>query len=84
MQNKFFLAYSKQKHKITRRTTKTKEYVEMPNLVGLSLVEACETLVSMGLNYELDGEGGMVVAQFPPTGTVLEKYSTVQISVANE
>ena len=63
---------------------KQKEYVEMPNLVGLSLVEACETLVSMGLNYELDGEGGMVVAQFPPTGTVLEKYSTVQISVANE
>ena len=56
----------------------------MPNLVGLSLVEACETLVSMGLNYELDGEAGMVVAQFPPTGTVLEKYSTVQISVANE
>lgn len=44
----------------------------MPNLVGLSLVEACETLVTMGLNYELDGEGGMVVAQFPPSGTVLE------------
>ncbi len=63
---------------------KQKEYVEMPNLVGLSLVEACEKLVTMGLNYELDGEGGMVVAQFPPTGTVLEKYSTVQISVANE
>lgn len=63
---------------------KQKEYVEMPNLVGLSLVEACETLVTMGLNYELDGEGGMVVAQFPPSGTVLEKYSTVQISVANE
>lgn len=63
---------------------KQKEYVEMPNLVGLSLVEACEKLVTMGLNYELDGEGGMVVAQFPPTGTALEKYSTVQISVANE
>ena len=63
---------------------KRKEYVEMPNLVGLSFVEACEKLVTMGLNYELDGEGGMVVAQFPPTGTVLEKYSTVQISVANE
>lgn len=63
---------------------KQKEYVEMPNLVGLSLVEACEKLVTMGLNYELDGEGGMVVAQFPPTGTILEKYSTVQISVANE
>lgn len=63
---------------------KQKEYVEMPNLVGLSLVEACEKLVTMGLNYELDGEGGMVVAQFPPSGTVLEKYSTVQISVANE
>ena len=63
---------------------KQKEYVEMPNLVGLSLVEACEKLVTKGLNYELDGEGGMVVAQFPPTGTVLEKYSTVQISVANE
>lgn len=63
---------------------KQKGYVEMPNLVGLSLVEACEKLVTMGLNYELDGEGGMVVAQFPPTGTILEKYSTVQISVANE
>ena len=63
---------------------KQKEYVEMPNLVGLSLVETCEKLVTMGLNYELDGEGGKVVAQFPPTGTILEKYSTVQISVANE
>lgn len=61
-----------------------KEYVEMPNLVGLSLVEACEKLVTMGLNYELDGEGGKVVEQFPPMGTRLEKYSTVQISVANE
>lgn len=61
-----------------------KEYVEVPNLVGLTLVEACEKIVSLGLNYELDGEGGKVVAQYPPSGTKLEKYSTIQISVSDE
>ena len=63
---------------------KPKEYIEMPSLVGMSLVDACEKLLSIGLYYELDGEGGKVVGQYPPTGTKLEKYSTIQISVANE
>lgn len=63
---------------------KPKEYVEMPSLVGMSLADACEKLLSVGLYYELDGEGGKVVGQYPPTGTKLEKYSTIQISVANE
>lgn len=63
---------------------KQKEFVQMPNLVGLSISEACEKLVMMGLGYEIDGEGGRVIAQYPPVGTKLEKYSTIQLSVANE
>ncbi len=63
---------------------KEKVYVDVPNLVGMTLVEACERIVEIGLNYELDGEGGKVVAQYPPAGTKLEKYSTIQISVSDE
>ncbi len=61
-----------------------KEYVLMPNLVGLSLVEASQKIVELGLEYELDGEGGWVVSQYPPEGTMLEKYSTIVISLGEK
>ncbi len=49
--------------------TKIEEKIEMPNLVGLSLTEAAGRLAELGLLYELDGDGGVVLQQTPPPGT---------------
>jgi stage V sporulation protein D (sporulation-specific penicillin-binding protein) len=54
--------------------------VVMPNLVGLSLVEATNKLISIGLNYEIGGEGDFIKEQFPPAGTEILSTSTVQIN----
>lgn len=53
------------------------EYVNMPNLVGLSLTDAAIALKELGLNFELDGEGQSVIAQLPPEGTQIEKGGTI-------
>ncbi len=53
------------------------EYVEMPNLVGLSLTEAAVELKNIGLDFELDGEGLTVVKQLPPSGTRVQKGTTI-------
>lgn len=55
------------------------EYFEMPNLEGLSLLEAITILNEVGVSYEIDGDGGMVVKQLPPAGTKVDKNSTVLI-----
>lgn len=43
----------------------------MPNLIGKSLTNACSELIKLGLQYEIDGEGGVVLNQLPPAGTKL-------------
>jgi len=53
------------------------EYVTMPNLVGLSSVEAVEQLIKLGLEYEIDGFGTIVKEQIPPEGTTLQKGDCV-------
>lgn len=53
------------------------EYVSMPNLVGLSLVDASGVLSKLGVFYELDGEGQVVTAQLPPVGAQIEVGSTI-------
>ncbi len=53
------------------------EYVEMPDVTGLSLVEASLKLKEQGLYYETDGDGGKVLKQLPPAGTTLAKGDTV-------
>ena len=45
------------------------EKVTMPNLVGMSLSKALGILAGLNLQYELDGEGGIVLSQTPPPGT---------------
>lgn len=54
-------------------------YIEMPDLVNMSLLEACTTLNSLGINYEVDGDGGKIVKQLPPAGTQIESTSTIVI-----
>lgn len=51
--------------------------IQMPNLVGLSLTEAVAKLTSLGLQYEIAGEGEFVKNQTPPPNTMVFKNSIV-------
>lgn len=53
--------------------------IEMPNIVGKSLTDACVELRNLGLNFEIQGEGGFVTAQLPPPKTMLYKGQSVYI-----
>ena len=55
------------------------EEVVMPQIVGLSLANATSELKKVGLEYEIAGEGGFVLKQLPPAGTVVYKGQTVLI-----
>ena len=55
------------------------ECFEMPNLVNKSLLEAITILNEIGVDYEIDGDGGMVKKQLPPAGTKVDKNSTILI-----
>lgn len=58
--------------------------VEMPELVGKSLNEATNILINLGLQYELDGEGGKVVNQFPLSGASIKQGNFVALSLGDE
>ena len=51
--------------------------IEMPDLIGKSLSDALTTLIPLGLSYEIDGDGGVIVNQLPPAGTMLFKKANV-------
>ena len=53
------------------------EYFEMPDLVNKSLLEAITILNEIGVSYEVDGEGGIILKQLPPPGTKVDKNDTV-------
>ncbi len=53
------------------------ERVEMPDLVGKTLSDAAVELKKLGINFETDGEGGMVIKQLPPAGTTVAKGDTI-------
>ncbi len=53
------------------------EDVVMPDVTGYSLTNAILTLKSVGLEYEIDGSGGVILDQLPPAGTILKKGDTV-------
>ncbi len=53
------------------------EYFEMPDLVNKSLLQAITELNNIGVSYEVDGEGGIIVKQLPPPGTKVDKNDTV-------
>lgn len=60
-------------------TTVKTEYVSMPDLIGLSLLDASLKLKDIGLDFELDGEGEFVSNQLPPAGTSIAKGSQIVI-----
>ena len=53
------------------------EKITMPNLVGLSLSKAVSTLKNLNLQYELDGEGGVILKQTPAPNTKLRERAIV-------
>ena len=53
------------------------EEVIMPQVTGYSLANATAELKKIGLEYEIDGSGGVVKAQLPPAGTKLKKRDMV-------
>lgn len=55
------------------------EQVIMPEICGYSLANAVAQLKKCGLEYELDGDGGVILEQLPPAGTILNKGDTVLI-----
>ena len=59
---------------------KIEKNIEMPNLVGKSLSEAAGIITNLGLQYELDGEGGVVKAQYPAPTTMMYKNGIVVLA----
>ena len=57
--------------------------IAMPNLIGKSLTSACNELLNLGLNYEIQGSGGFVVSQLPPPTTMLYKGQSVYLIVGD-
>ncbi len=53
------------------------EYVIMPDLVGLSLTEAAVKLKELELDFELDGEGEIVLQQLPPVSSEIAKGTQI-------
>lgn len=53
------------------------EEVIVPQVTGLSLANALAELKRAGLEYEIDGTGGVVQKQLPPAGTIIKKGSTI-------
>lgn len=53
------------------------EYVQMPDLENLSLSQAAAILKSLGVDYELDGDGQVITKQLPPAGTQVKKGDKV-------
>lgn len=56
--------------------------IEMPNVVGLPLSEACSKLKMLGLDCEIQGEGDFVLFQLPQPKTKLYLGEIVHLIVA--
>lgn len=53
------------------------EEVVMPQLVGVSLADALVELKKLGIECEIDGDGGIVLEQLPPAGAKICKGETI-------
>ena len=60
-------------------TVKLERTITLPNLVGLSLSEACSILSNLELTYEIQGSGGFVTNQLPPAGTLCYKGESIYL-----
>lgn len=53
--------------------------VVMPYLIDMPLTEAMDTLNSVGLKYEIDGDGGVVTQQFPIENSAVKQGAVILI-----
>lgn len=53
--------------------------ITMPNLVGLPLSSAINLIKKLGLQYESDGTGGVVISQYPEANTMVFKNAITLI-----
>lgn len=72
---RLFDFYNIEKDDKTIQTKKT----TMPHIEGYSISQAVAILAQNKLNYEIAGEGGFVIKQLPPAGTILNEGDTVLI-----
>ena len=49
----------------------------VPDLVGYSLSQSLTILEQMGVYYEVDGDGGKVLSQFPSPTTIIDGSTTI-------
>jgi hypothetical protein len=54
----------------------------MPSLRGLSLRQAMSALAALDVEVEIEGRG-MVVAQFPPAGSLLDEGTVCRLTLAS-
>lgn len=55
------------------------EYVDMPSVIGLDTYKAVSVLESSGLQVEIQGEGDIIMSQFPKAGERVIKNGIVMI-----
>ncbi len=56
------------------------DFFVIPNICGLPLSQAIITLDKQNINYEISGDGGLVVSQFPISGTKVAKGGYIVIN----
>ena len=56
------------------------EYIEMPNVEGMSLSDCLIKLKKLGIDCEIEGEGEIIEKQLPPQGTKIAKGSVVLLT----
>lgn len=56
------------------------DFISVPSVVGLPLGQAIIALDKQGINYEIAGDGELVVSQFPSVGTNITKGSFITIT----
>jgi len=55
--------------------------IEMPNVEGMTVADACATLSAVGLNAMFDNDGSYVIKQLPPPKTKLYQGDIVYLLV---
>ena len=66
---------------LTEDLQKINGSIKVPNVVGLSLVEAASLLKSMKLQYEIDGEDAHVIFQSVPPGEMLFENAIIVLKM---
>jgi len=72
-------------HKKANILLEDEEYidVEVPSVIGLSLDKAIQKLKSVGLKHKVEGQGNVVINQYPPEGVVVYNNTEILLTLGN-